>query len=193
MVIISGDGFTPGNTRLIVGSYEYTSSANISYSQIRFVTDVPPQSYIDQSIPITVLVGTNPALCSASPCAYRWASRATPMLNSVSPSSITGAQTLTLSGQNLNPSGSLSLASVNVMINGRPCNATSATNSTIVCQIEALPAGNHSIVALIDGELGMPTNRGGLSRFSSRRWYRGLITNSYFEPCDFKHLSNIGR
>jgi len=151
VVIISGDGFTPENTRIILGSEEYTLSANISYSQIRITTGIPPQLYINQNIPVSILVGTNPAVCSTSSCTYQWADSVTPSLNTVSPSSVSGPQTLTLTGQNLNPTGSVSLANIHVAINGRPCNVTAATNSTIQCTIESLPVGNYSIATSIDG------------------------------------------
>lgn len=153
VVIISGDGFTPEKTRIILGDYEYTSSANISYSQIRITTDIPPQQYINQNIPVTVLVGTNPVVCSISSCTYQWTDGATPTLNLVSPSSVSGPQTLTLTGQNLNPTGSVSLSDIHVVINGRQCNVTAATNSTIQCAIESLPVGNYSIVTSIDGKI----------------------------------------
>lgn len=152
VVIISGDGFTPENTRIILGSEEYTLSANISYSQIRITTGIPPQLYINQNIPVSILVGTNPAVCSTSSCTYQWADSVTPSLNTVSPSSVSGPQTLTLTGQNLNPTGSVSLANIHVAINGRPCNVTAATNSTIQCTIESLPVGNYSIATSIDGK-----------------------------------------
>ena len=149
--MINGDGFTPADTRVVIGSIEYTSSAIITYSQIRIRTNVPPVFYIDQAIPITVLVGSNSAVCSSGSCTFTWAQSATPTLNSVSPSSITGPQTLTLTGQNFDVTGSITAANVHVSISGQTCNVTSATNSTITCQTGSLPVGNQSIVASIDG------------------------------------------
>ena len=152
-VVINGDGFTPADTRVAIGSIEYTSSAIISYTQIRIRTSVPPVSYIEQAISITVLVGSNSAVCSAGSCTFTWARSATPALNSVSPSSITGPQTLTLTGQNFDVTGSITAANVHVSISGQTCNVTSVTNSTITCETGSLPVGNQSIVTSIDGSV----------------------------------------
>lgn len=151
---ISGDGFVPADTRVIVGSIEYTSVATITYSQIQFKIDIPPSNYIDQSIPIAVLVGTNQAVCSLGSCAFKWARSVTPYLTSVSPSSINAPQTLTLTGRNFAGPSSVSPSNVNVNVNGVSCNVTSATNSTIVCNIGNIQAGNYSVVVSINGKNG---------------------------------------
>ncbi len=153
LVTITGDGFTPADTRVIVGSIEYTSMATITYSQIQFITQIPPTSYIDQTIPIPIkiLVGTNSAVCSSGQCTYKWAQSVTPYLTSVSPSSITGPQTLTLTGQNFAAMGSILPSNVNVTVDGGSCNVTSVTNSTITCNIGNTEAGNYSVVASING------------------------------------------
>jgi hypothetical protein len=153
VVTINGDGFTPADTRVIVGSIEYTSIATITYSQIIFTTQVVPVGYIDQTIPITILVGSNIAICSSGACTYKWALSVTPYLTSVSPTSITGPQTLTLTGQNLAAAGSIVVANIHVTVGGQSCNVTAATNSTITCQINSIPVGNYSIGASIDGRV----------------------------------------
>ena len=149
--MINGDGFTPADTRVLIGSIEYTSSALITYTQIRIRTSVLLVSSIDQAIPIIVLVGSNSAVCSSGSCSFTWAQSATPTWNSVSPSSISGPQTLTLTGENFDVTGSISAANVHVSISEQTCNVTSTTNSTITCQTGSLPVGNHSIVMSIDG------------------------------------------
>ncbi|CAF0819146.1 unnamed protein product [Rotaria sp. Silwood1] len=150
-VTITGDGFTPSDTRVIVGSIEYTSQATITYSQIQFITQQPPLNYIDQTIPITILVRINQTVCSSGSCTYKWAQSVTPYLTSINPTSISGPQTLTLTGQNLAATGSISAANIHVTIGGQPCNVTSTSNSSITCDIGNIQAGNHSIVAHIDG------------------------------------------
>lgn len=153
LVTISGDGFTPEDTRVIVGRMEYTSQANITYTQIRFITQLPPSAYIDQAIPVTVLVGTNAALCSSGSCTFTWARRLTPLLTSLTPTSITSSSTLTLTGQNFAAAGGpLAVSSVTVTVNGQACNVTSASNATITCQTPSLPLGNHSLTVSIAGE-----------------------------------------
>jgi hypothetical protein len=69
----------------------------------------------------------------------------------VSPTSITGPTTLTLTGQNFQAIGSVMAANIHVTINGHACNATSITNSSITCSIGNVEAGNYSVVASIDG------------------------------------------
>ncbi len=151
LITISGDGFTPADTRVIIGSIEYTSMATITYSQIQFITQVPLSNYINQPIPITILVGTNYAVYSPGPYTYTWAQSATPTLVSVSPTSISGPQTLTLTGQNFAATGSISASAVSVTVNGQPCNVTAATNSTITCNVGSVQAGNYSVAVSING------------------------------------------
>ncbi|CAF1300760.1 unnamed protein product, partial [Adineta ricciae] len=152
VVTISGDGFVPSDTRVIFGSIEYTSISTITYSQITLtIPSLPVSAYLDQNIPITILIGTNSVICSPASCTYRWSSSATPSVLSVSPTSISGPTTLTLTGQNLQPINSISVSNVHVTINNRSCNVTSMTNSTILCNIDHIEVGTYPIVASIDG------------------------------------------
>ena len=151
LITITGDGFTPADTRVIVGSLEYTSIATITYSRITFVTQAPPSNYIDQLIPVTILVGTNHAVCSAGSCSFTWARSVTSYLNSVSPTFITAPQSITLTGQNLAATGSIMGPNAHVTIDGQSCNVTAVSNSTITCTIGNIQVGNHTVVASIDG------------------------------------------
>lgn len=148
---ILGDGFTPADTRVIIGSIEYTANATITYSQIQLRTQAPPTAYLNQPIPITILVGTNRAVCSSGTCTYQWAQSATPSLTSVSPNSINGPQTLTLNGQNFAPGGSILPSDVTVTVSGQQCSVTAATNTIITCSIGSVPAGTYPVVISING------------------------------------------
>jgi hypothetical protein len=151
-VTIIGDGFISGNTRVIVGSIEYTSVATITYSQISFTTsELTIGAYLNQLIPVTVLVGSNSAVCLPSACTFSWTTSVTPYINSVSPTVITGPTTLTLTGQNLQATGSILAANTHVSINGHVCNVSSITNSSIICLVGSVEVGNYTIVASIDG------------------------------------------
>ena len=148
---INGDGFTPANTRVIIGSIDYTSQSTISYSQIVFTTpSVPSNTYINNPIPVTIWIGTNQAICTSATCTFQWSTSDTPYVDSVTPTAITGTQTLTLTGRNLatNPTAP---ANTHVTIDGSSCNVTSITNSTISCQIAGVAAGTYSVGVSIDG------------------------------------------
>ncbi|CAF4352540.1 unnamed protein product, partial [Rotaria magnacalcarata] len=152
-VTINGNGFAPANTRVIIGRIDYTSQSTITYSQIIFTTpSVPSNLYINQAIPVTILIGTNRAICSSATCMFQWSTSDTPFIDSVSPTAITGTQILTLTGRNLaaNPTAAIP-SNTHVSINGTSCNVTSITNSTILCQISGAAAGNYSILVSIDG------------------------------------------
>lgn len=151
-VIISGDGFTMDNTRILVGEIEYTLLANITYSQIRFFTTVPPQTYLNHMIPIKVFIGTNPAVCLLNSCSFTWSTVLTPSLSSVNPISITGPQNISITGQNFNPTGFVSLNDIEVRIDGQSCYVISISNSSIDCQIGSLPSGSYSISVSIDSK-----------------------------------------
>ncbi|CAF1377186.1 unnamed protein product, partial [Adineta steineri] len=152
LVTIYGDGFVPADTRVIVGDTEYTSIASITYSQITFTTlPLTIPAYLDQDIPITILVGTNTVICSPISCTFRWSSSVTPYINSVSPTSITGPATLTLTGENLEASNSATISNTYVTINNHICNVTSIINSTIICQVDSIEAGTYTVIASISG------------------------------------------
>lgn len=153
MVTITGDGFLSSQTRLILGGIEYTSTANITYNQIQFYTTSPPTAYINQLIPVTILIGNNAAICSIGSCTYTWSRSSTPIITSVSPTSISGSQNLIITGQNLNPTGLVSIGDIDATIGGETCSVTSVTNSSIACTINALQLGNQSILVSVDGML----------------------------------------
>jgi hypothetical protein len=187
LVTITGDGFVSADTRVIVGSIEYTSTASITYTQIQFTTQQPPAAYIDQTIPITILIGTNSAVCSPGPCSYKWAQSVTPILTSISPTSITGPNTLTLTGHNLAAVVSLSASNTHVSIDGQSCTVSSATNSTIVCAVGATEAGNYSVGVSIDGKIFLEYEKKHINFIVFSRCRKCcIITNSYIISNYFK-------
>lgn len=135
----------------MVGNIEYTNAATITYSEIIFTTQSPPSMYINQVIPINIWVGTIKAICLSESCSFIWAESVTPYLDSVQPSSITGPSLLTLTGRNLVPNNESQITTVQITIDNEICNVTLVSNSTIVCQIDSIQAGNHLIMAVIDG------------------------------------------
>lgn len=150
-ITISGDGFIAGDTRIIVGSIDYTSMSTVTYSEIKFISQTPPSVYIEQSILITILIGTNVAACSLETCSLTWTESLTPYLDSVNPTSITGPELLTLTGRNLNATRSILTTNTHITINGQTCNVTAVSNSTITREIDSIQAGDHTIFAYIDG------------------------------------------
>ena len=75
----------------------------------------------------------------------------TSYIDSVVPTFINGPATLTLTGRNFLSSGSNNL-NMEIMINENRCNVTSISNTSILCQIGSIEAGNHSISGLIQGK-----------------------------------------
>jgi len=189
-VTITGDGFTPADTRVIVGSIDYTSMATITYSQIIFTTQIPPSIYIDQPIPITILIGTNTAICLLAACSFTWADSVTPYLDTVNPTSITGPQLLTLTGRNLQATGSVLITDIHVTISGQTCNVTSASNTTISCQIVSIQAGNQLIVASIDGICSCFEKNRNIFLTYSRCRDNFIISSSYISANCFKCVTN---
>lgn len=85
-------------------------------------------------------------------CTYTWSQDATPYLTSVSPTSITGSQTLNLIGENFAVLSATNALNVQVSINNEICNVTSVTNTTIVCDIASISNGNYPIIITIDSK-----------------------------------------
>jgi len=149
-VIITGDGFVPEDTRLFIAGTDYTSLATITYSRIVFKAPAE-YMYVNVNISVLVLVGTTQAVClasSPSSCTYQWSTNMASYLDSISPTSINGPTTLTLTGRNLLIGGGV-IANTKIIINENRCNVTSITNTSIVCQIGSIEAGNYSISGLI--------------------------------------------
>ena len=169
--------------------------ATVTYSRITFVTQAPPSNYIDQLIPITILVGTNHAVCSIGSCSFTWARSVTPYLLSVSPTSINGPQSIILTGQNLAATGSIMGANTHVTIDGQSCNVTAVSNSTITCTIGNIQVGNHTVVASIDGMIVPKYLQKRYAHFIffciSRCWQCRIITNSYIYGNYFLYLTHI--
>lgn len=149
LVTINGDGFTPGDTRLVMAGTDYTSLANISYTQIVFMTP-SQQIYVNVNLSVIVTVGTNQAVCSLPPCTFQWSTAITPYLDSVSPNQTSGPTMLTLTGRNLNIGGGMASNTI-ITIGDSQCNITSMTNTVINCQTGSISAGNYTIAGLING------------------------------------------
>ncbi|CAM2722167.1 unnamed protein product [Rotaria socialis] len=148
-VTIIGDGFTPGDTRVIIAGSDYTSLATISYTRIVFIT--PTQmTYVNRNLTVTVAVGTNEAICLATSCTFQWSTIITPYIDSVSPSQTSGPTTLTLTGRSLTVGGGTASNTL-VSINGNPCNITLMTNLNMSCQVGHIEAGNYTITGMING------------------------------------------
>lgn len=148
-VTINGDGFTVGDTRLIIAGIDYTSSATITYTQINFTTPTET-TYVNRNLTVLIVIGTNNAVCLAPSCTFQWSTSITPYFDSVSPSQISGPTVLTLTGRSLTVAGGTT-SNTKVTIGGTLCNVTSMTNSLLTCEIGNIEAGNHTITGLIDG------------------------------------------
>ena len=70
---------------------------------------------------------------------YSYSAAATPMVASVTPSSGTGAQSLTIAGSNFG-------ASPIVTVGGFECAVTASTSDSISCDLPAVPGGDYAIV-----------------------------------------------
>lgn len=148
-VMIYGDGFIIEDTRLIIAGTDYTSLANVTYSQITFTT--PMQiAYINQNLSVTVVIGANEAICLARSCTFQWSTTITPYFDSVSPNQINGPTVLTIIGRGLT-SGGGTVSNTDVIIGGTTCNITSMTNTRLICQVGSILAGNHTVDGIIFG------------------------------------------
>lgn len=134
-VTITGDGFTP-DTYVVIGQNVYTrNTATIDYNSIVLITQA------DQGLQnISVFSNSKPAVCDGT-CNFEFSTANTPVITSVSHSSVNQSTDLTISGQNFVDTQSL----IKVTIGSQNCQVTSSNSIEIVCSIDGLDVGAQDI------------------------------------------------
>jgi hypothetical protein len=137
-VTITGDGFVPSATTIVLGSSVYTAqNAEITYTSITFVTNAEQADTYD----ITVYVNGYTVECDID-CSYGFSAQNTPQISSVSPTSVSSANTeITISGSLF---GSVA-SDVEVMIGSQECVVSTVSDTEIKCTPSGLEIGEQSI------------------------------------------------
>lgn len=143
---IQGGGFVPQGTTVMIESFD-CPVLSVDYST---VTCELPRSGKDGFKTVTVSVTSNGqtgnAVCtSRAGCAFQYDAASTATVTSVSPDTISGPTTLTITGTQFGTSG------VTVSVGGETCTVSSATDTQIVCAIASAPVGSRDVDVFVSG------------------------------------------
>ena len=139
VLTITGNGFatSTSSVQVLVGTSTCTIT-QLTTGQIQCV--VPAQG--SASSPATIRVVSNSVIFPGS-FTFTYSSGSTPTISSISPTSGTSGQTLTISGSNF-ISGQTT-----VSIGGTPCAIGTVTSGSITCTVGSSPAGNQPVVVSV--------------------------------------------
>lgn len=145
-------------TLVAIGEEVYSDSDFDSISSQSLVFET--RSGVDETYDLKVFVNQAEASCSA--CEFTYSNAITPTITAVSPNSINGASTITITGTLF---GTIS-DSVKVTLGTEVCFVETVTDTTISCTVNGLPAGAQLVKVKIIGA-GNALNAGSLSVDSS--------------------------
>ncbi len=130
-ITINGDGFNPSSTLVKLGSLV---DATITYNQITFKTSSNPAGDFLLSINVNQIESA----CKQAPnCTYEFSSISAPTISAISPTSVSGQTTLTISGSNFGSD----ISKLNVQIGTESCVVLSASNTQLTCSLAGLSIG----------------------------------------------------
>ncbi|KAL3885610.1 hypothetical protein ACJMK2_025660 [Sinanodonta woodiana] len=147
-VTIQGSGFGNNVDAVLVTIGGYACEINnVIYSEI--VCETQSGSEGNQSLVVQVSINSQhlTAVCQTTTniCQYTYVSDRTPMLSSVSPTTVTGPTTLTITGSRFgtNP------VNVVVTIGGERCNVITVDETNLTCSFTSAPVGVNSVIVKV--------------------------------------------
>ena len=144
--MITGDGFTDSTLVQVTNGMVFSKvNSIISFDQISFKTS----SSTSMTTTIKVYVNGVQAICTSPNCDFTFSSQIAPTITSISPTSVSDATTLTLSGTQFGTD----ITKLTVNIGSQSCTVLTATGSQITCSISGLNLGSQAIFVNLDGKL----------------------------------------
>ena len=145
-VTVNGDGFDPNTTYLKLAGVFYTNgnNANVTYNQIKFITQSAPSATGLLSITVNGVSSS----CKASPnCNYAYTTAGVPTLSQVSPLLVSDSTNITIVGSGFG----VVQNQIRVTIGGQSCSVLSLTNTNILCNLPNLDIGAQNVVVNLQG------------------------------------------
>ena len=144
--MITGDGFLDSTLVQVTNGMVFSKvNSIISFDQISFKTS----SSSSMTTTIKVYVNGVQAICTSPNCDFTFSSQIAPTITSISPTSVSDATTLTLSGTQFGTD----ITKLTVNIGSQSCTVLTATGSQITCSISGLNLGSQAIFVNLDGKL----------------------------------------
>ena len=144
--MITGDGFTDSTLVQVTNGMVFSKvNSIISFDQISFKTS----SSSSMTTTIKVYVNGVQAICTSPNCDFTFSSQIAPTITSISPTRVSDATTLTLSGTQFGTD----ITKLTVNIGSQSCTVLTATGSQITCSISGLNLGSQAIFVNLDGKL----------------------------------------
>ncbi|KAL3886654.1 hypothetical protein ACJMK2_026634, partial [Sinanodonta woodiana] len=147
-VTIQGSGFgnDVGAVLVTIGGYACEIN-NMTYSEIMCETQSGSEGTESLVVQVSINSRQLTAVCQTTTniCKYTYATDQTPTVYSVSPTSVTGPTTLTITGSRFgtNP------VNVVVTIGGEPCNVITVTETSMTCSFTSAPVGVNSVIVKV--------------------------------------------
>lgn len=143
-VLITGDGFTDSTFVQLSGVAYSKANSIIAYGQISLITS----SSASGATTIKIFVNGVQATCNAI-CTFTFSSQIAPTITSVSPTSVSDATTLTITGTQFGTDP----AKLTVKIGIQSCTVLTATSSQLTCSIPGLSLGAQIISVNLAGKI----------------------------------------
>ena len=145
-VSISGQAFTEDSFEVLIGDRPCTVMYH-NYTDIVCITS-PVDSPIELEVRVLYRKSTQYAVCvNPNNCTFEYSEDATPVVEAVSPTNIQGPGTTNLT---INGTGFSSVSLDNqVLVGEYPCIPIESSSDSILCTIEAIPAGEHELSLLV--------------------------------------------
>ncbi|XP_052060298.1 fibrocystin-L-like isoform X3 [Mytilus californianus] len=145
VVTISGGGFIPGETTVIIGMSD-CPVISVDYSTLTCTLPrAGREGFKNVKVTVTASDGQKgDAVCSSTSstlCSYQYKSDETPTVTGVTPDTISGSTTLTISGTNFGTDTS----AVSVTIGGEVCSVSAVTGTSITCTVPSAPVGDQTV------------------------------------------------
>ncbi len=155
IIVISGGGFTTSNIAVSINAIACTV-LEVTYDTVVCMTS--NANVLTANITLSVYVNGQsiPAECRGS-CEYSYSSADTPTISSVSPSTITAADTqVSISGTGFGTD----VAALNISIGNTPCSILTTTGTSITCNAGRPISGTQSLSLVVDVK-GLAVNSAG--------------------------------
>ena len=145
-VRIEGDGFLEKATVVIIGQTPYYENAkNVITNSTSIIIETLANK--EENNEFKVKVNNIDAICDN--CKFNYSESASPLLTSVSPSSINSTTEVQLSGANFGTTAS----DVTVLIGDINCVIKTVVDNLITCEVDGVRAGNQIVVVHINGNM----------------------------------------
>lgn len=142
-IVITGDGFIPNNTLIIIGTSSYHQSSNAYISNNMIIVETFPST--EATHEIQIFVDRLKAVCDE--CSFDFSTSVTPRVDSISPISVNKSTTMTINGSF--PENNAT--KVSVKVGDEDCRVISLNSEQLLCVLNGLGLYENKVKINIKG------------------------------------------